>query len=67
MAKWKPRHDDGTPDHRYSVRLEFCGHNKQRWVARFCGEWLGVNDFRQFADSAKLCTDHHERRMAGLG
>jgi len=36
-------HEDGTPDKRYTFGKEFTGHisAKPRYVARFCGEWLG--------------------------
>lgn len=32
------------PDSRYSVSLEYCGHREMRFVARFCGEWLGQEE-----------------------
>ena len=28
-------------DSRYTVNREFCGYESPRWVARFCGDWLG--------------------------
>ena len=28
-------------DERYQLNLEWCGYAKQRYVLRFCGEWLG--------------------------
>tara|TARA_R110000868_G_scaffold252229_1_gene508886 strand:- start:128 stop:331 length:204 start_codon:yes stop_codon:yes gene_type:complete len=27
-------------DSRYSVRKEFCGHEKPRYVLRFCGDFI---------------------------
>jgi hypothetical protein len=27
-------------DKRYSINLEFCGHAKPHYVARFCGEFI---------------------------
>jgi len=38
-------HSNGSPDARYTVRREWCGHPEQRWVARFCGEWIGQSQF----------------------
>lgn len=28
------------PDKRYTANPEFCGHETQKYIARFCGEWL---------------------------
>ncbi len=28
------------PDNRYSANAEYCGHERPRYVPRFCGEWL---------------------------
>jgi hypothetical protein len=28
-------------DRRFSVRPEYCGYRARRYVARFCGEWIG--------------------------
>jgi hypothetical protein len=33
--------DQPKLDERYSVRLEYCGYATPRWVARFCGDWIG--------------------------
>lgn len=43
---------DVQGDGRYSVRLEWCGHPSRRWVARFCGEWIGCAESR--ADAVKM-------------
>ena len=32
---------DGQRDRRFSVRPEYCGYRARRYVARFCGEWIG--------------------------
>lgn len=61
---WKPRHDDGKPDHRYSVRLEWTGKPSQQWVARFCDEWLGAFDFGEFKTAAARCKEHQTKRLA---
>ena len=34
-------HDGHTKDRRYTVAQEYCGQSGKRWVARFCGEWIG--------------------------
>lgn len=26
---------------RYSIALEWCGYAARRYVARFCGDWIG--------------------------
>lgn len=28
-------------DARFTIRQEFCGYSKPRWVARFCERWIG--------------------------
>jgi hypothetical protein len=33
--------DRSSADKRYTVTMEHCGHPKPRYVARFCGEFLG--------------------------
>jgi hypothetical protein len=61
---WKPRETKTMCTHkialkidpRYTVALEFCGYRKQRWVARFCGEWLGSSTTRAFA--VAICEDN---------
>lgn len=35
-----------TRDKRYTVRKEYCGYAQARFVARFCGEWLGCSESR---------------------
>jgi hypothetical protein len=31
-------------DNRYTVTLEYCGEEKPRYIARFCGDWLGKSE-----------------------
>jgi len=35
------RHDNGAIDKRYTIQLEYCGHAKPLYVARFCDEFIG--------------------------
>lgn len=28
-------------DNRYTITPEYCGYTSKRYVARFCGTWLG--------------------------
>jgi hypothetical protein len=32
-------------DQRYSVALEWTGHEKPKWVVRFCGQWVDSSAF----------------------
>lgn len=36
-------------DRRYTIRREWCGQPDKRWVARFCGEWIGQAGSRDVA------------------
>lgn len=49
-------------DKRYTVRREYCGYDTPRWVARFCGEWLGQDKRQSGADA--LCAAHAQERIA---
>lgn len=55
-----PLHEDGTPDTRYEIELEYCGYPEARPVARWCGEWIGSADTKVRA--ALLCVDHSNAR-----
>lgn len=33
-------HENGSTDKRYSIAQEFCGHEKPRFVLRYCGEFV---------------------------
>ena len=48
-------------DARYAVAKEFCGHVTARWVARFCGEWLG--EFKSEKAALSECYAHTEKRL----
>lgn len=58
------RHGDGQVDHRYAVRLEYCGYERPLHVARFCGQWLGA---AEHADEAWALAWAHRRRSAPGG
>lgn len=47
-------------DKRYAVALEFCGYPEPRWVARFCGEFIGQSRFQ--ASAWMLCAGHDAKR-----
>lgn len=58
------------PDDRYTANLEFCGHEKPRFVPRFCGEWLRVAPHGTQAPACKTydaavayCINHNEERL----
>ena len=51
-------------DNRYTLRREFCGQQSLRWVARWCGEWLGQGKTR--AEAARLCSQHQAARTLKL-
>jgi hypothetical protein len=51
-------------DARYTVAKEYCGQAAPRWVARFCGEWLGQSISRNTA--VMLCIGHSARRRGCL-
>lgn len=53
-------HPDGSPDHRYAIRQEYCGDINPRWVARFCSEWLGA--FTTSDAAAAHCRTHRLNR-----
>lgn len=38
-------------DPRYTIAREYCGYDTPRWVARFCGDWLGQSKSRQGAQA----------------
>lgn len=49
-------------DRRYSIRLEWTGNVKQRWVLRFCGEWVSDHDRSTGAVAAYRA--HRAQRLA---
>ena len=66
MPKRHPvTHDNGKPDFRYSVALEFCGHAKPHYVARFCDdEFIGSSEF--YSSAALLAIGHNARRKGAM-
>ena len=51
-------------DARYTITREFCGYETARFVARFCGEWLGQGEKR--VDAVRLCLSHAVKRERAL-
>ena len=47
-------------DKRYSVQLEYCGHEKPYYVLRFCGEFISSHHDRAQAYQAQ--SDHEAKR-----
>lgn len=48
-------------DGRYSFRREWSGHEKRKWVARFCGDAFAFCDTKEEALAAGL--DHDDKRL----
>lgn len=46
-------------DRRFTIAKEFCGYSTPRYVARFCGEWLGQAETR--AEARLIAINHKER------
>ncbi len=49
-----------TNDRRYSVNSEWCGYDKPRYVARFCGEWIGQSI--SYSAAVLMCVGHKSVR-----
>ena len=53
-------HEDGSVDRRYTIAKEFCGYAEKRFVARFCGDWIGQSQF--YTAAVMLAVGHNMRR-----
>lgn len=51
-------------DKRYSVKLEYCGYDTPRHVARFCGEWIGQG--KSAAKARELVAEHKAQRANAI-
>lgn len=51
-------------DNRYTIAREFCGYAKRRWVARFCGEFIGQGVLK--VDAMMICLAHCDKRQRAL-
>ena len=51
-------------DRRYSIAREHCGYAKPRWVARFCGDWVGQGEHQ--SDAVMICIAHADKREAAI-
>ncbi len=51
-------------DKRYTIAREFCGYPTKRWVARFCGEWIGQGSHK--SDAIMHIVAHRDERQAML-
>lgn len=51
--KHHPVTQNGKPDLRYTIEKEFCGQDGPRYVARFCGDWIGQSQF--YGSALMLC------------
>ncbi|MET9119897.1 hypothetical protein [Streptomyces sp. NPDC004528] len=52
---------DITGDRRFSIALEWCGYSTRRWVARFCGRWIGQQETE--AEARAMATSWNRDRM----
>ena len=43
-------------DTRYAIAKEFCGQSEPRFVARFCGAWIGQSKF--YVSAVMLAAGH---------
>lgn len=53
-------------DARYSVNLEYCGHETPHYVVRFCGDFLGENEDLREAEKIAIVWNH-QRDVALCG
>jgi hypothetical protein len=51
-------------DKRYSIALEWCGHEKPMHVVRFCDRWVGCAINKTAAQ--RLANEHARQRNAVL-
>ena len=51
-------------DTRYTITREFDGHQYKRYIARFCGEWIGGR--ATYGGAVMLATGHNQRRKGAL-
>ncbi|NBU79676.1 MAG: hypothetical protein EBS50_11515, partial [Sphingomonadaceae bacterium] len=51
-------------DKRYTIAQEFCGYPEPRWVARFCGEFIGQSKFK--GSAMMLAIGHKAKRNGAL-
>ncbi|MES2300875.1 MAG: hypothetical protein V4521_02180 [Pseudomonadota bacterium] len=61
-----PVTQNGAPDRRYRIGLEFTGHasGKPQYVVRFCGEFIGSGTF--YSTALMCATGHNQRRLGAL-
>lgn len=63
MSKLNPiSHDGGRADMRYQIKLEYCGHEKPHYVARFCGDWIGQS--LHYSSALLLAAGHNARQLS---
>lgn len=53
-----------SSDARYTVSREYCGYADPRFVARFCGEWIGQD--KSYPVAVMLVTGHRLKRSGAL-
>lgn len=58
-------HSDGVRDNRYTVGLEYCGYEEQRYVARFCGREF-ITSERLESQAWRRARAHTVARMGGV-
>jgi hypothetical protein len=59
-----PVTNDGQPDRRYTITKEFCGYPDARFVARFCGDFIGQSLF--YSSAVAKAVGHNAARKGAL-
>lgn len=58
------RHDSGARDLRWQISREWCGHERRRYVVRFCDEWRGA--FASYPEAKAAAAYMEDCRRAPL-
>ena len=53
-----------SSDSRYTVEREWCGYKEPRFVARFCGEWVGQDI--SYPGAVLIASGHRLARQGDL-
>jgi len=56
------RKNHAVIDSRYSINQEYCGESLPRYIARFCGDWLGKAN--TMTGAQLIAIRHHERLLS---
>lgn len=63
MARFNPHPvtQSGKPDKRYCIALEHCGHDRPRYVLRFCDEFIFSTI--SYSAAAMRAVGHNQARL----